>query len=98
MFDREGVRLMNIDIHRNRISLTLCAVAVLAAVLLVLVSAKSAWAASRTFVPAPSDPFLAVGATPTTVTSADFDGDGKVDLAVDFRLIKGMTDMGGPRY
>ncbi len=54
--------------------------AVVAAGLLALVGAKPAWAAERSFTPAPNSPF-AVGSTPTTVTNADFNGDGKVDLA-----------------
>jgi hypothetical protein len=45
-----------------------------------LVGAKPAWAADRSFVPAPNSP-LSVNTTPTTVTNADFNGDGKADLA-----------------
>ena len=60
--------------------LALIAVGVLVAGLLALVSAKPAWAASRTFESAPNSP-IAVGSTPTTVTNADFNADGKMDLA-----------------
>ena len=48
--------------------------------LLALVGTGPAWAASRSFEPAPGSP-LAVGSTPTTVTNADFNADGKMDLA-----------------
>jgi hypothetical protein len=71
---------MKINSLRPRALLMLFGAAVLAAGLLALVGAKSAWAESRSFVPAPNSP-LPVGSTPTTVTNADFNGDGKVDLA-----------------
>jgi hypothetical protein len=52
--------------------------AVLAAVLLVLSWAHPAWAVGPKFAPARDYP---VGTSPTTVASADFDGDGNADLA-----------------
>jgi hypothetical protein len=52
--------------------------AVLAVGLMVLVGPKPAWAAEPNF--APTQHF-SVGTSPTTVTNADFNGDGKVDLA-----------------
>ena len=76
----ERTRLMTKNIHRPRALLILFAAAVLAAGLLALIGAKPAWAEPRTFVPAPDSPFP-VGSTPTTVTNADFNGDGKMDLA-----------------
>jgi Bacterial Ig-like domain/FG-GAP-like repeat/RTX calcium-binding nonapeptide repeat (4 copies) len=45
-----------------------------------LVNANSAWTADRSFEPAPNSP-VPVGSTPTTVTNADFNADGKMDLA-----------------
>ena len=54
--------------------------AVLAAGLLALAGSKSAWAELSGFKAAPNSPFAVVDA-PTTVTNADFDGDGNVDLA-----------------
>jgi hypothetical protein len=66
--------------HAKGPLLALFAVGILVIGLLALIGAKPAWAASRTFEPAPSSP-LAVGSTPTTVEKADFDGDGKTDLA-----------------
>ena len=70
-----------LNVYRPRALLVaVFAAAVLAAGLLVLVGAKPAWAESRSFEPAPNSPFT-VGSTPTIVTNADFDGDGKVDLA-----------------
>jgi Bacterial Ig-like domain/FG-GAP-like repeat len=71
---------MTINIYGHRVSLVLFAAVVLAAGLLALVGANPAWAEPRTFLPAPGSP-LAVGSTPTTVTNADFNADGKVDLA-----------------
>jgi hypothetical protein len=58
--------------------LALLAAAVLAAGLLAFVGAKPAWAADPSFAPAQHFP---VGTSPTTVTNADFNGDGKQDLA-----------------
>ena len=66
--------------HRRRTLLILFAIGALAIGLLALVGVKPVWAASRTFEPAPGSP-LAVGSTPTTVTNADFNADGKMDLA-----------------
>ena len=60
--------------------LALIAFGALALGLLALVGSKPAWAASRTFVQAPGSP-LAVVSAPTTVANADFNGDGKMDLA-----------------
>jgi hypothetical protein len=71
---------MTLNIDRPRTLLVLLATVILAAGLLALVGAKPAWAADRSFAPAPNSPF-AVGSTPTTVANADFNGDGKVDLA-----------------
>ena len=67
-------------IQRTRALLMLFAAAFLAAGLLALVGTKSAWAEPFGFVAAPNSPF-AVGDAPTTVTNADFNGDGKMDLA-----------------
>jgi hypothetical protein len=78
--DGEGRRSMTINFHRIRISVMLFAVAALAAGLLALLSPKPAWTASRTFQSAPNSP-IAVGSAPTTVTDADFNADGKMDLA-----------------
>jgi Ca2+-binding RTX toxin-like protein len=69
-----------VNIYRPGALLALFVAAVLAAGLLALVGAKPAGAAEPTFAPAPNNPFP-VGSTPTTVTNADFDGDGKMDLA-----------------
>src|SRR5215213_3043210 len=71
---------MAMKIHRTRTLLILLAAALVAAGLLTLVEAKPAWTASRNFEPAPNSPY-SVGSTPTTVTNADFNGDGKMDLA-----------------
>src|SRR5215211_4138918 len=71
---------MATDIHRTRTLLILLAAALVAAGLLTLVEAKPAQAADRSFAPAPSSP-ISVGTNPTTVANADFNGDGKVDLA-----------------
>src|SRR5215211_2945101 len=71
---------MATDIHRTRTLLILLAAALVAAGLLTLVEAKPAQAADRSFAPAPSSP-ISVGTSPTTVANADFNGDGKVDLA-----------------
>jgi Bacterial Ig-like domain/FG-GAP-like repeat/RTX calcium-binding nonapeptide repeat (4 copies)/FG-GAP repeat len=69
------------DTHRSRALLILFAAAVVAAGLLtLLVEANPAWTADRSFEPAPNTPFP-VGSTPTTVTNADFNADGKMDLA-----------------
>jgi hypothetical protein len=67
-----------ISIHHPAALPVLFAAAVLAAGLLALVGAKPAWAADRSFKPVQPIP---VGSNPTTVTSADFNGDGKEDLA-----------------
>jgi hypothetical protein len=67
-------------IERLRTLLMLLTAAVVAAGLLALVEASLAWAADRSFATAPNSP-LAVGSAPTTVTNADFNGDGKMDLA-----------------
>ena len=74
------MRLMAINIHYPRALLALLAAAVVATGLLALVGAKPAWAADPSFVPAPNSPFQ-VGSALTTVTNADFNGDGKQDLA-----------------
>lgn len=71
---------MTINVLRPKALPILFAAAVMAAVLLTLVGAQPTWAAERSFVPAPNSPFP-VGSTPTTVTNADFNSDGKVDLA-----------------
>ena len=75
----ERVELEAIKIYRRRALPALLVAAVLAAGLLALVGAKPAWTAEPSFAPAPNSPFSA-GTAPTTVTNADFDGDGKVDL------------------
>jgi len=75
---RERIGLMTMNIPRPRLLLLLFAAAILAAGLLALVEAKPAWAVERSFPPAQHYP---VGSTPTTVTNADFNGDGNVDLA-----------------
>jgi hypothetical protein len=72
------MRRTAINIHYPRALLALLATAVLAAGLLAFVGAKPAWAADRSFKPLQPVP---VGSNPTTVTSADFNGDGKGDLA-----------------
>jgi hypothetical protein len=46
-----------------------------------LVAAPASAATTVSFVPAPGSPF-AVGIGPEGITSADFDGDGKLDLAI----------------
>jgi len=74
------MRQAKVKAHHPTTLLALIAFGVLVAGLLALVSAKPAWGASRTFEPAPNSPF-AVGSTPTTVTNADFNADGKMDLA-----------------
>ena len=77
---RERIRPMNMEIHRIRALLVLFATAIVAAVLVALVNANPAWTADRSFEPAPNNP-VPVGSTPTTVTNADFNADGKMDLA-----------------
>src|SRR5215213_5904491 len=77
---RERIRQMAMDIHRTRTLLILLAAALVAAGLLALVQTTPAQAADRSFAPAPSSP-ISVGTNPTTVANADFNGDGKVDLA-----------------
>jgi FG-GAP-like repeat/Chitobiase/beta-hexosaminidase C-terminal domain len=77
---RERIRPMNMVIHRITALLILFATAIVAAVLVALVNANPAWTADRIFEPAPDSP-VAVGLTPTTVTNADFNADGKMDLA-----------------
>jgi archaellum component FlaG (FlaF/FlaG flagellin family) len=72
------MRGMEINYYRSRALLVLLVAAVLAAGLVALVRAEPAWAESRTFAPAQNFP---VGPDPTTVTNADFNGDGKEDLA-----------------
>jgi len=69
---------MTINIYRPRVLLSLLVAGVLAAGLLALVGTTPAWAAQPNFAPAQNFP---VGSSPTTVTNADFNGDGKVDLA-----------------
>src|SRR5215218_1544934 len=76
--NRQRARLMTLNTYRPRALLMLFAAAVLAAGLLALVGAKPAWAAGPNFAQAQNYP---VGSTPTTVTNADFNGDGKMDLA-----------------
>src|SRR5215218_4735463 len=67
---------MNIDYSKALIAWV--AAAVLAAGLMALVGPKPAWAAEPNFAPAQH---FSVGISPTTVTNADFNGDGKIDLA-----------------
>jgi hypothetical protein len=71
---------MEVKTCHSRMLIAWLAGAVLAAGLMALVGTKPAWTASRTFVPASNSP-VAVGSGPTTVTNADFNGDGKTDLA-----------------
>src|SRR5215212_6521080 len=71
---------MTTNTYRSRALIAWLAAAVLAASLMTLVGTKPAWTADRNFEPAPNSPF-SVGDAPTTVTSADFNADGKVDLA-----------------
>jgi hypothetical protein len=77
---RERIRPMNLDIRRTRALLILFATAVVVAALVALVNANPAWTADPSFEPAPNSP-VPVGSTPTTVTNADFNADGKMDLA-----------------
>src|SRR5215213_2906059 len=77
---RKRIGPMNMKTQRTRGLLMLFAAAVLAAGLLALAGSKSAWAELSGFEAAPNSPF-AVGDAPTTVTNADFNGDGKMDLA-----------------
>ena len=84
--DRRAVReqrrltMKQMTIYSPRALLVWLAAAVVVACLMTLVGAKPAWAADRSFVPAPNSP-LSVNSTPTTVTNADFNADGKMDLA-----------------
>ena len=73
------MRQVTINIHRRGTLLALFAVGVLVVGLLALMGAKPALAVSRSFESASNSPF-AVGSTPTTVTNADFNADGKMDL------------------
>ncbi len=70
---------MTMNLRNTGALLARLAAAVLTAGLVALVGASPAWAALG-FASPPNSPF-AVGATPTTVTSADFDEDGNTDLA-----------------
>jgi hypothetical protein len=71
---------MNTNIYRPTALLALFAAAVLAAGLMAMVGAKSAWAAEPNFEPAKNYP---IGPSLNDLTAADFDGDGKAaDLAV----------------
>ena len=72
---------MKVKTHHSRALIAWLAGAILTVGLLALVGVKPIWAASRTFEPAPNSPFP-VGTGPSSATSADFDGDGKKDLAV----------------
>jgi hypothetical protein len=72
--------MKQMTIYSPRTLLVRLAAAVVAAGLMTLVGAKPTWAADRSFVPAPNSP-LSVNTTPTSVTSADFNADGKMDLA-----------------
>src|SRR5215218_7939054 len=68
---------MSMNTYHSR-ALIAWVAAVLAVGLMALMGPKPAWAAEPTF--APTQHF-SVGTSPTTVTNADFNGDGKVDLA-----------------
>jgi hypothetical protein len=68
------------DTYRSRVLLVLFAATILTAGLLALVETTPARAVDRSFEPAPNSPY-SVGSTPTTVTNADFNADGKMDLA-----------------
>src|SRR5215204_5852199 len=70
---------MATNILQPRVLLMLLVAAGVAAGLLLLVGAKPAWATSQTFAPAQN---FEVGSTPNYVANADFNGDGKVDLAI----------------
>src|SRR5919107_5576917 len=76
----KGIRHMTKGTYRSRVLPVLFAAAVLTAGLLALVETTPARAADRIFEPAPSSP-ISVGSSPTTVTNADFNDDGKMDLA-----------------
>jgi hypothetical protein len=69
---------MATKINYPRALLALLAASLLTAGLLAPVATKPAWAADRSFKQVQPVP---VGTNPTTVTNADFDGDGKEDLA-----------------
>src|SRR5215210_815103 len=68
---------MSMNTYHSR-ALIAWVAAVLAVGLMALMGPKPAWAAEPTF--APTQHF-SVGTSPTTVTNADFNGDGKMDLA-----------------
>ncbi len=72
---------MMTNIYRPRTLMLLFAVTVVAAGLLALGGPKPVWAAERSLAPAPNSPFP-TGTSPSSVTNADFNGDGKKDLAV----------------
>ena len=69
-----------INNYHPRVLLAVLAAALVATGSLALVGATPARAVEPSFEPAPNSPF-SVGSTPTTVTNADFNGDGKEDLA-----------------
>jgi hypothetical protein len=69
---------MTTNIHHSRVSKAWVATAILVAILVVLLEPKPARAAEPNFA---SARHFAVGTSPTTATHADFNGDGKVDLA-----------------
>ncbi len=71
---------MKVKPYHSRVLIAWLAGAVLAVGLMALVGANPAKAADRTFATAPKSPFQ-VGSSPGSVTNADFDGDGNVDLA-----------------
>jgi hypothetical protein len=79
MEEKSGrTRLMIKNIHRPMALLIMFAAAILLAGLLALVRANPAWAAEPNFELPQHFP---VGTSPTTVTNADFNSDGKRDLA-----------------
>jgi hypothetical protein len=69
---------MTTNTYRSGASKAWVATAILVAILVALFGPKPAWASEPNFAPARH---FAVGTSPTTVTHADFNGDGKVDLA-----------------